>query len=129
MIGYRVRQIRESLSKEGKKISQESFGKEMGVTRSVIANIEYGKVEPTEMFLQLLCTKYNVNEEWLRTGEGEPFIKLTKDEELMEWAGKVLSTDSESFQKRFVSMLSRLNESEWQVLEKMAIELTENKKD
>ena len=129
MIGNRIKQIRESLSLNGKKVSQKAFGEELGVSRDVMANIENNRVIPNDTFLQLLCTKYNVSEEWIRTGGGDPFIKLTRDEELMEWAGKVLSADSESFQKRFVSMLSRLNESEWQILEKMAIELTENKKD
>ena len=110
-------------------MTQEEFSSNINISRANLGSIEVGRIRITDRVISDICIKYNVSEEWLRTGEGEPFIKLTRDEELMEWAGKVLSADSKSFQKRFVSMLSRLNESEWQVLEKMAIELTENKKD
>ncbi|MBC5786779.1 MULTISPECIES: helix-turn-helix domain-containing protein [Clostridiaceae] len=117
------------LRKKYLNMTQEEFSSNINISRANLGSIEVGRIRITDRVISDICIKYNVSEEWLRTGEGEPFIKLTRDEELMEWAGKVLSADSKSFQKRFVSMLSRLNESEWQVLEKMAIELTENKKD
>ena len=117
------------LRKKYLNMTQEEFSSNINISRANLGRIEVGRIRITDRVISDICIKYNVSEEWLRTGEGEPFIKLTRDEELMEWAGKVLSADSKSFQKRFVSMLSRLNESEWQVLEKMTIELTENKKD
>lgn len=117
------------LRKKYLNMTQEEFSSNINISRANLGSIEVGRIRITDRVISDICIKYNVSEEWLRTGEGEPFIKLTRDEELMEWAGKVLSADSKSFQKRFVSMLSRLNESEWQVLEKMTIELTENKKD
>ena len=117
------------LRKKYLNMTQEEFSSNINISRANLGSIEVGRIRITDRVISDICIKYNVSEEWLRTGEGEPFIKLTRDEELMEWAGKVLSADSKSFQKRFVSMLPRLNESEWQVLEKMTIELTENKKD
>ena len=64
----RIKEIRTILN-----LSQREFGEKLGVSRDVISNIEYARVEPKKIFLQLLCTTYNVNETWLLTGTGEKF--------------------------------------------------------
>ena len=51
------------------------------------------------------------------------FIEMDLEDELMQWAGTVLSSESDSFKKRFVRMLSKLSEDEWDLLAKMAQEL------
>ena len=62
-----------SLVRKHLKMTQASFGKSLGVSRDVIANLESGRVSPNDTFIQLLCSKYSVNETWLRTGDGEMF--------------------------------------------------------
>ena len=47
-------------------ISQEEFGKRLGVTRGAITNIELNKVEPKPLFVDLICREFNVNEDWLK---------------------------------------------------------------
>lgn len=64
----RISSVRKNL-----KMTQASFGKSLGVSRDVIANLESGRVSPNDTFIQLLCSKYSVNETWLRTGDGEMF--------------------------------------------------------
>ena len=44
----------------------------------------------------------------------------------MAWAGSVLGETDESFKKRFVKMLSELDESDWETLEKIAEKLHKN---
>ena len=68
MISDRFKQMREALGK-----TQTEFGVGIGVSRSVIKNIEYGVTQPTKLFLNHLCEVYNVNLNWLETGEGEMF--------------------------------------------------------
>lgn len=71
------------------KLSQPEFGKKIGLAQSSLAMIETGHRNVTERTLKQICTEYNVNEVWLRTGEGEAFYQLSKDEEyslLMEQA-------------------------------------------
>lgn len=46
--------------------------------------------------------------------------------ELMEWAGNVLSGQDSKFKKRFVTMLMRLSEEEWKLLEGKARELVDD---
>ena len=70
----------------------------------------------------------NVSEYWLRTGEGEMFIEMDLEDELMQWAGNVLAAEPDSFKKRFVRMLSKLSDDEWELLAKMAQELVDTEK-
>ena len=64
----RFKQIREKLN-----LSQEEIGEAIGITRSGISNIESGKRSVSERHIKLLRSAYNINEHWLRTGEGEMF--------------------------------------------------------
>lgn len=61
----RLKAVRKSLKK-----TQADFGKILGCSRDTIANYEGGRAVPTDTFLQLICAKFPINEEWLRTGSG-----------------------------------------------------------
>jgi len=65
-IGTQIKTFRKSLKK-----TQAEFGEMLGTGRDAISNYEIGRVKPTDTFIQLLVSKYNVSEEWLRTGQGE----------------------------------------------------------
>ena len=58
--------------------------------------------------------------EWLRTGEGEMYIDITPDLELSRWFGQLLREEDNSFKKKFLLMLSKLTEEEWNSLQKVA---------
>ncbi len=60
------------LARKSKGITQDSLAEQIGSTRSVITNIEYGKVtEPQPLALNAICEVLNINKEWLMTGKGE----------------------------------------------------------
>lgn len=63
----RLKQIRKQL-----KMTQSDFSNALGVTRTAYAKYENGLVTPSDTFIQLLCSKFHINEEWLRTGNGSP---------------------------------------------------------
>lgn len=119
----RIRQLRELLN-----MSQDEFANKLGLkSRGKIANIEYGKTVPDDAFLQLICATFNVNETWLRTGEGDAFRELSLDEELAAFFGDVIRTQPDDFKKRFFSVLSKLPESDWEVLLNLAESLAKRK--
>ena len=118
----RIKILRKTL-----KLTQQAFAETLGVSRDTIANVEGGRIEIKDIFILSICREFNVNENWLRTGEGEMFIELSRDEQIAEFVGRTLSTESESFKKRFIAMLAKLDESDWQTLEKIALELTQKK--
>lgn len=73
------------LRKKHFKMSQETFAERLGVSRSVIKNIELNALARPEQKMplyKLICTEFNVNEKWLLTGEGDMF-SLELDENTM----------------------------------------------
>ena len=69
--------------RENKKISQTEFGEKIGVSRSVIKNLELGIVEAKDHMIKLICQTFNVNEDWLRNGT-EPIFKEKTDDVLQQ---------------------------------------------
>lgn len=109
----RIRRIRIDLG-----LTQQEFADKISVKRGAIANYEIGRNEPTDSVISLICREFNVNEEWLRTGNGDMFIELTRDEKLASFFDSVQFGEDESLKKRFLSVLAALDESEWELLEK-----------
>jgi transcriptional regulator with XRE-family HTH domain len=64
----RLRRIRKS-----QRLSQAEFGARLGVSRNVIANIEGGRVRPSSVFVDHLCSVFLVNKDWLLEGVGDIF--------------------------------------------------------
>lgn len=121
----RFKELRKALG-----LTQSEFGKILGLSTSGVSDIESGRRNVTEQHLIMLSNykKKIINIEWLRTGDGEMFVKMDREAELMTWAGSVLGSVDDSFKKRFVKMLSELDDRDWETLEKIALKL-HNKED
>jgi len=116
-IGERIEILRKDLS-----MSRRVFGEKLGVSESVIVNIEYDRLkrpDQKESLYKLICKEFNVNEEWLRSGNGEMFIPLTRDQLITDFAADLIM-ENDTFKKRLVEALAKLDENEWEVLEKLA---------
>ncbi len=111
----RIRELRKSLG-----LTLEKFGLPLGVGKTAISKIENGDRGITDQMVKSICREYNVNEEWLINGTGEMFSEIDREDQLMRWAASVLKEDSSSFRKRFVTMLSSLQEEDWCFLEEKA---------
>lgn len=126
MIIYeRIKELRKELG-----LNQEEFGERLGVSRSVIANIEYDRLkrpDQKESLYKLICKEFNVNEEWLRTGEGEMFVALNRTQQIAQLTADLFKGEKDSFKERLLLALAKLDESEWKVLEKIADDLTKGK--
>lgn len=86
----RIKQLRKQL-----KINQSEFGSRIGISRDTIANIEGNRIEIKDIYVLSICKEFNVNEDWLRTGEGEMFNQSDEDEELAAIVGRVLAGEDE----------------------------------
>lgn len=121
----RVKQLRKALD-----LTMEKFGECLGVKKNTISQIESGKNALTEQMIKSICREFDVSEEWLRNGTGSMFAEMTRDEEIANFVGSIQSTEDDSFKKKLISILAKLDESEWEMLEKMAIKISkENEKD
>lgn len=117
----RIKEIRK-LPNIGK--TQEEFADFLGISKSNLASYETGRRTPTDAVIGLICQKCDINEDWLRTGNGEPYKERTRNQELQAFANDVMDDVDESFKKRFILALSKLNESDWETLKKIADELS-----
>ena len=68
-INSRIKEVRLLLQ-----MSQEEFGKAIGLSKSGISNIENGSREVRDVYISAICTKFNIDSEWLQTGIGEPLL-------------------------------------------------------
>ena len=104
----RLKKLRNELE-----MTQQEFADRIGSKRNTIAKTDF--------------PKGRVNETWLRTGEGEMFIEASRDEQIAAFVGGILKDEEDTFKKKFISMLTALDESDWEVLQKM-VELLQEKK-
>lgn len=65
-IGDRIKEVRNSLG-----MTQSDFGERIGLKQAGIGQMENGSRNVTERTIILICSTFNINEDWLRTGEGE----------------------------------------------------------
>ena len=114
-IGERIRLLR----KNELKMTQDDFASKIDISRSNIGNIEIGRIAVTERIIASICREFSVNEEWLRTGNGEMFVPLTRNQLITDFATDLIMEDN-TFKKRLVEALAKLDENEWEVLEKLA---------
>lgn len=64
----RIKKLRKALD-----LTQQEFADKIGMKRNTVANYETDRNKPSNSVISLICKAFNVNEEWLRTGEGEMF--------------------------------------------------------
>lgn len=70
----RIKKLRKEL-----KLTQQEFSDKLHIKRNTLANYEIGRNEPIDAVVALICKTYNVNEEWLRSGEGDMFLELPEE--------------------------------------------------
>lgn len=116
-MNIRIAEVRKAVN-----LTQEKFAAQLGLSRNFLWMIEKGDRVPSDRTIADICREFNVNENWLRTGEGEMFNP--QDEKLAAFVGSLVSDDNEPFKRRMVELLADLTPEEWKLLEKMAERLT-----
>lgn len=82
----RIRLLRQHLG-----LSQTEFAKKMGMTRSMVSNLELGLIEIPDYKLEMICKAFNVRMDWLRTGEGEMFNPANRSLDALAKANNINS--------------------------------------
>lgn len=97
-------------------LSQQEFADRLNIKRGTIANYECGRNEPIDAVVTLICNQFNVNEAWLRTGEGEMYVPRTKEDAIAELTLKLLAEKEDSFKNRLIAALAEMSEDQWEML-------------
>lgn len=111
--------IAEVVKASGK--TKTAFADSLGVSQQYISKLEKTGT-PSERTIRDICEKYNVNEFWLRTGEGEMFRQKSRAQEIADFAASLYENPT-SFQAKLVTVLAKLDYDQWKLLEAKAQEL------
>ena len=112
------------LRKEILHLTQQEFSEALNISRSNMGNIETGQISLTERVISDICEKYSVNEEWLRTGEGEMFIPKTRNQQITDFLGDLIKEEDGTFKKRLIEAMSKLDKKDWEDIERLVNKLT-----
>lgn len=124
--GERVRYIRKQ---KNVNLTLEKFGERIGLKKSSLSQIENNVNSLTDSNIKAICREFNVNEEWLRTGNGPIEIELTRSEKITDFAADLLKDEEDSYRRRLIEALADLDEEEWELLEKISEKAAYKKKD
>ena len=124
-IGTRIKSIRLSQDR-----TQKEFAERIGISPGGLSQIESGKVSPSDQTIRSICREFGASEDWLRTGEGDPFVIVPRNQILEGELRAFLGTEHSEFTERLIRLLIRLPREHWDLLAQYAQELVaENKTD
>ena len=106
-------------------LTQSAFASRIGTTQNVVANYEIGRRNPSSSAINNICKEFNVNETWLRTGEGDMFVARDRSDAIAQEVNRFMADHPDSFRERLISLLIRLDEKQWEVLEHYARQLVD----
>jgi transcriptional regulator with XRE-family HTH domain len=107
------------LRKEVLKMSQEAFAERLGVSRSVIKNIELNALARPDQKLslyKLICSEFNISEEWLLNGTGDMYA--SNEAEYSALIDRVMTGQNE-FAKNIFKTFALFDEADWEALRRM----------
>lgn len=116
--GERLKEFRKELKK-----TQVEFASLINSSNGHLSDMEKDRKNITDSTIELLKLKLNLNENWLRTGEGDKFNKLNDDEELSKYVGSLLGSD-DKFKKELILTLLKLDQDDWSVMKKIILEMS-----
>lgn len=114
----RIKQIRKDAG-----LTQEQFAQKIGVSRNTIATYETSDRTPIAAVILSICREFNINELWLRTGEGDIYANSNPNLQLSKWFGEILRENDSSFRKQLILTLAGLSDTEWTLLANIAASL------
>lgn len=90
----RIKEIRKMLD-----MTQAEFSSKIGLSRNFIAQIETGAKMPSDRTISDICREFNINKDWLLTGNGEPTIEACQEERYSINIGKLQRADNETIMR------------------------------
>lgn len=115
-IGERIKELRKSVLE----MTQDEFSERIGLKRSGLSLVEIGRNNPSDQTIRSICREFGVSEQWLRYGEGDMMIRLTRDEEIANLIADAQAEPPDSIKNRLFSIMAKLDEEDWIALARIA---------
>ncbi|NBJ00416.1 helix-turn-helix domain-containing protein [Lachnospiraceae bacterium] len=122
----RIKLLRKTLD-----LTQQEFADRIGLKRNSVASYEIGKNYPMDTVIKSICREFNVNEEWLRTGEGEMFEELTEQQKILKYTALLLKDKDSAVANAIQTLIityEQLDDASKATLEKIALQYINNLK-
>lgn len=103
----RIKNLRTELG-----LSQEDFAKQLNISRNFIWMIEKGEREPSDRTVLDICRIFHVNEDWLRTGNGEMFQNKSRETEIAEMTAAMFKADESDKRYQLMRLLNSISDDE-----------------
>lgn len=116
-----------SLIVQNSDLSKTKFAEKINVSPAYVSQMCAGARQPSDRTLSDICREFGVNRIWLETGDGEPYAKLSRKEELGQIFGGVLS-GIPTERNIFLEAVAQLPDEAYPVLIKSWIEAAERMK-
>ena len=113
----RIKEIRKDNN-----LTQGEFGERLGIGKYAVTNIELGRVDPKDNVIKLIAKEFDINEEWIKTGEGGKHPEISSDEKLAKLIGETIGSE-DLFRKNLILTLLELEDSDWEVIKKIYEEM------
>lgn len=122
----RLKKLRKTLD-----LTQQKFADRLGVKRNTVGQWECGINAITDQVVFSICREFDVNEEWLRTGEGEMFEQMTEQQKLLKYTGMLLKDKDSAIVnaiQSFIVTYEQLDDTSKATLEKIVQQFVDNLK-
>ena len=100
------------------KLTKTAFAERIKVSQQFVSSLCLGQTNPSDRTIADICREFNISEEWLRTGSGEPHIRRAEDEAFMQICEEINLSDDDLV-KRIIRAYWALDESEKAVVRKL----------
>lgn len=111
-IGERIREIRKANG-----LTMDAFAKRIGISGGAVSLIESGKTEtPSNQTIVIICREFNVDEDWLRDGTGEPFMQLSREETIAAYVGRITGGHITDIEESIIKFMAETPVEEWENL-------------
>ena len=100
-------------------LSQDAFGKRLGITGASVSRLESGDREPSDQTVLSICREFSVNELWLRRGEGDMDVKRNRYEELSSFFGDLMMSEPD-VRHRLIGAIMKADLEELRMVERFA---------
>lgn len=108
-------------------LSKTAFSRRVGLSQPFVSQLSNGAAVPSDRTILDICREFNVSERWLRTGEGEMFVQLSREEEITKFAMEIIRDPDSEFQRQAISILAKLTPEQWKLMEQMADQLLQQR--
>lgn len=100
-------------------LTKTAFAERLNVSQSFISRLAIGASVPSDRTIVDICREFGVSEHWLRTGEGEMFVRLSREEEITKFLMTVIRDPDSEFQRQLLATMAKLEPAQWKLMEQM----------